>query len=183
MFFHPLKSFFLTQHHAHPRHGLTAGPGGSLSWFVRHGEHFGQIVFQRIFNHTGWGLSPTIPDVTFNPSVMQSNSAILAQAQCSSSRRQCKSQMCVCKSFACHDHLHRSGRRHGNQAIQPEESAQFPRQWGPNRHKRQREPVDPDSAIQRTFPCNKVGSSNVAVAATHPGFLEADMQARSFFFF
>ena len=115
------------------------------------------------------GLPPTFPDVTFNPSVMQSNTAFVAQAQGSNSRRQC----------AGHDHLHRSGRRHGNEAIQSEEGAQFPRQWGPNRHKRQREPVDPDSAIQRTFPCNKVGSSDVAVGATHPGFLEADMQARS----
>ena len=88
-------------------------------------------MFQRIFNHTGWGLPPTFPDVTFNPSVMQSDSAILAQAQGSNSRRQCKSQMCVCKSFAGHDHQHRSGRQHGNRAIQPEEGAQFPRHWSP----------------------------------------------------
>ena len=98
---------------------------------------------------------------------MLSNSAILAQAQGSNSRRQCKSQMCVCKSFAGHDHQHRSGRRHGNQAIQPEEGAQFPRRWVPNRHKRQREPVDPDSAIQR------------AVGVAYPRFPEAVMQARS----
>ena len=114
MFFNLLKSFFLTHHHAHFSTWSHCWPW-ALSCFVRHGKNFGQIVFQRIFNHTGWGLPPTFPDVTFNPSVMQSNSAFLAQVQGSNSRRQC----------AGHDHLHRSGRRHGNEAIQSEEGAQF----------------------------------------------------------
>ena len=47
---------------------------------------------------------------------------------------QCKFQMGGCRSSAGHDHQRRSGRRHDNRALQPEEGALFPRPQGPDRN-------------------------------------------------